>query len=139
MCKALKYFIIICLTVAFFVMITISVIDLLSGRTNYVYSIHKSKTLMPSWTLCPWLSPKYSIPADQVNEKLGNGTKIPFNLTVYYDGKLLTDPKVLKENDINWEDMWSVHCKFFWIGTQCIPCVTLTAPNNTFLETIPVK
>ena len=141
MYKALKFFIISCLVVVFLAILTYSITDFSKGRTTYANSIEKSKTLMPSWTLCPWVRSEYSIPVDQVNERMGNGTKIPFNLSVYWEYKLITDEKVLNDFGFSWGDVWSVNCKFFEVipNSKCIPCLTFTAPNDTFLGDTPVK
>lgn len=141
MCKALKYFIIICLVATFLVILSNSIKDISRGRTTYAYSMEKSKTLLPSWTLCPFLRPEYSIPVDKVIERLENGTKIPFNLTFVWESKLITDKNVVKDLGFNWEDIWSINCMFFKNvpNSQCIPCVTFIPPNDTFLGTTPVK
>ena len=77
-------------------LITLSVIDLEGEKTNISYSVREGKTLLPSWTLCPWEKSEYSIPINQTYERMGNGSQIPFNLTIHWHLKEITNPEVLK-------------------------------------------
>ena len=132
---------------AFLFMTIKALIDLFSGRTNFVTSTdHRKVTYLPAFSVCKNVGQhKDGFDKTDLADGLMRIEEQPFTLgltltLVFENGNSRTGGTHfnVKERDAKFrshiknpkEDLWTLQCKVFWKGSShCMPCITFNGAH----------
>ena len=132
-----------CLILAFLILTTIGLKNLLSGQTTFLVSRIPKNVTLPSFTVCPHGHNQIFLNKKLLSQNLLKKGKLPFPLDVSvlmqsqingrYTTFSLLNEEVLKNNfNATFEEIWEFHCKIYPPSTNvdsCTPCLTFKNPT----------